>query len=108
MVVVEELVGGASRHPVSVVGSDGVVAAEPGVGLVLELVDAGEQSPIEGESPAFLEHGLVEPFNDGIVVWGPGVAERGRVPTHSEPLFYVARGNRWAWVSPSVVADEGA
>lgn len=54
------------------VGSGGVVVAEPGVGLGLELLGAGEESPVEGGSPAFFEHGLVEPFDDGVVVGGAG------------------------------------
>ena len=65
------LVGGAASHPVAVVGTV-VVAGEPGVGLDLELVDAEEASPVEGGTPAFVEHGLVEAFHHGVVVRGPG------------------------------------
>jgi hypothetical protein len=46
-----------------------VVVDEPGVALGLELVTAGEEASVERRPPAILvEDGLLEPFDDGVVV----------------------------------------
>src|SRR5262245_60429360 len=59
-VAVEDLAWGAAAHEVTVVASVMVVGDEPGVGLGLELADAGEAPAVECWTPALLQGGAVE------------------------------------------------
>ena len=90
--------GGAAAHVVAVVAAAVVVADEPGVGLGLELADAGEAAAVERGAPALLQDGAVEAFAHGVVVRATGAGSgdgRGRLAaswrrnppaTHSGPL----------------------
>jgi hypothetical protein len=71
-VVVEHLGGGAAAHVGAVVATPVVVADQTGVGLGLELSDAGEPAPVERWSPALLQDRGVEALAHGVVVRGPG------------------------------------
>jgi hypothetical protein len=49
-----------------VVSSPVAVGDQPGVGDDLELSLADEASPVERRTPAFLQHGAVEAFDDRV------------------------------------------
>ena len=53
----------------AVVAAAVVVGDEPGVGFALELAGRGEVAAVERGPPAFLEHGALEAFDEGVVVW---------------------------------------
>ena len=65
---VDEVGGAASVHVVTAVGPMLVVVGEPGVEFGLELPQGGEEPPVEGGPPAFLQGGVVEAFAYGVVV----------------------------------------
>src|SRR5690606_19709164 len=65
---VEDVGWGAAAHVVAVVATAVVVAHQPGVGLGLQLADAGEAATVERRPPALLQRGAVEAFTDRVVV----------------------------------------
>src|SRR4029079_11564732 len=72
----------AAAHVVAVVAATVVVSPEPGVGLGLQLADAGEAATVEGGPPAFLQGGSLEAFAHRVVVRG----------TRRDPMVLEAAG----------------
>ena len=70
--MVEEVDGASAGHVVAVVATVVVIGGEPRVGLALELMGGSEVASVERGTPALLEHGALESFDDRVVVRGAG------------------------------------